>query len=57
MGQLKDIIIQAIAEKAERQVAILSGEFARAASEEKGKILAQMEYERWLVENCWDCLD
>jgi len=57
MGQLTDQIVRAIAEKAERQVAILSGEFARAASEDKGEILAQMEFERWLAENCWDCLE
>ena len=34
----------------------LAGEFARAASEEKEALLAELEFEKWLVEACLDAL-
>ena len=46
----KDRIIRDIEEKARRRVAELSKEFARAKSEDKEEILAEMEFERWLAE-------
>jgi len=53
---LKDILVGRIAGQAEDQVRHLAGEFVRAASEEKERILAEMEYEKWLAETCWQCL-
>lgn len=52
----KDILAGHIARQAEDQVRHLAGEFVRAASEEKEQILAEMEYEKWLAETCWDSL-
>ena len=45
-------IVRAIGAKAHREAAYLAGEFARAASEEKERILAALEYQRWLAECC-----
>ena len=57
MGQLKDQMVELIGRQAEQEVARLSGEFARAPSEDKEAILAHMEFERWLAESCWLCLE
>lgn len=57
MRTLKDQIVRLIGDDAERQVARLAGEFARAASEEKEDLLAALEFQRWLAETCWECLD
>jgi len=45
-------IVRAIGAKAHREAAYLAGEFARAAEEEKERILAALEHERWLAECC-----
>jgi len=50
MTENKDRIIQDIEQKARRRVADLSKEFARAKSEDKETILADMEFERWLAD-------
>jgi len=52
----KDILVGRIAHQAEEEVRHLAGEFVRAASEEEERILAEMEYEQWLAETCWECL-
>ena len=43
--------------KAQQEAAYLAGDFARAASEEKGAILDTLELEQWLAESCEFCLD
>ena len=53
----KDILVERIRRKSEREAARLAGEFARAASEEKEEILAALEFEKWLAETCAVCLD
>ncbi len=53
---LKDILVGRIARQAEEEARYLAGEFLRAASEEKEQILAEMEYEKWLAETCWESL-
>jgi len=53
----KDILLDRIRRKSEREAARLAGEFARAASEEKEEILAALEFERWMAENCAEALD
>ena len=40
-----------------REAAYLAGEFARAASEEKGAFLDALELEQWLAIGCELCLD
>ena len=53
----KDILLEAIRQRSEREAGRLAGEFARAASEEKEAILAALEIEQWLAESCEVCLD
>lgn len=48
----KDVILRGIKERALRRVGRLAGELARAASEDRELLLAGMEFERWLAENC-----
>ena len=57
MMSKKDILLERIRRKSEREAARLAGEFARAASEEKEEILAALEIEKWLAESCAECLD
>ena len=57
MGPLKDEIVRLIGERAEKEAAYLASEFARAASKERENLLAALEYEKWLAETCWLCLD
>ncbi len=53
----KDILLETIQHKSELEAARLSGQFARAASEEKEAILAEFELEQWITESCEICLD
>ena len=48
----KDRILREIMARAEREAEYLAGEFARAASADREKILAALEFEQWLVEGC-----
>ena len=57
MGALRDEIVRLIGERAEKETAYLAGEFARAASKDREDLLAALEYEKWLAETCWLCLD
>ena len=54
---IKDVILRRIQHRAEAEAGFLAGEFARAASEEKEAILAELEFEKWLAEACLDALD
>ncbi|GMU24937.1 MAG: hypothetical protein AMXMBFR13_50080 [Phycisphaerae bacterium] len=47
---VKDVILKRIHRQAKAEAEFLAGEFARAASEEKEAILAELEFERWLAE-------
>ena len=51
---VKDIILKRIQRQAQAEAEVLAGEFARAASEEKEAILAELEFEKWLAEACVD---
>ena len=52
MDYPKDLLIEAIRQKSEREAGHLATEFARAVSEEKEAILAELELEQWLAESC-----
>jgi len=52
MDYPKDLLIEAIRQKSEHEAGRLATEFARAASEEKEAILAELELEQWLAESC-----
>ncbi len=54
---VKDLILRRIRDRARKEAAMLAGEFARAASEEKEAILAGLEIERWLAEACEEVLE
>ncbi len=53
----KDVLLEAIQRKSEREAGRLANEFSRAASEDKEAILAELEIEQWLAESCEFCLD
>lgn len=57
MNQWKDQKIERIRKKLEAEAAYLAGEFARAASNEREAILAEMEFDQWMVDTCDICLD
>jgi len=57
MSWMKDIMLEAVRRRSEREAAHLAGEFARAVSEERENILAALEFEKWLAESCLDCQD
>jgi hypothetical protein len=57
MSELKDQMIGLIQYKAQQDAAELAGEFARAASQEREEILAELEFEKWLAQTCAVCLD
>ena len=53
---IEDVILVRIQRQAEARARILAGEFARAASQDKEAILAELEFEKWLAEACLDAL-
>lgn len=57
MTNLKEQILAGIEAEARREAAILAGQFARAASEDREAILAALKWERWLAESCRDAID
>ena len=57
MSNQKDLLIEAIRQRSEQEATRLATEFARAASEEKETILAELELEQWAAESCEICLD
>ena len=57
MRSKKDILVEIIRRKSQRKVAHLAGEFARAASEDKEEILAEIQFNRWIADCCDICLD
>ncbi len=52
----KDVLLEAIQHKSEREAGRLAGEFVRAASAEKEAILAELELEQWMARSCEVCL-
>jgi hypothetical protein len=56
MTKFKDLIIKNIEQKARLRVAELSVAFARAKSEDREEILAEMEFQRELADMCDFCL-
>ena len=50
-------MLEAICQRSEQEAAYLAGEFAKAASEDKEAILAELELEQWVAESCEICLD
>ena len=57
MSKKMDQIIALIQYKAEQEVADLSCEFARAASESREEIFYELEFNKWLAETCAICLE
>ena len=57
MENPKDLLIEAIRLRADREAMRLAGEFVRAASEDKEAILAALEIEQWVADTCEICLD
>jgi len=55
MNEVKEMLLAAVARRAEREAAHLAGEFARAAAGDKEAILAALEFEKWFAESCRFC--
>ena len=53
---IEDVMLVRIQHQAEARARILAGEFARAASQDKEAILAELEFEKWLADACTDAL-
>jgi len=56
MTELKDQMLRLIQHDSARKVAALANQFVRAEPEEKEAIQAGIDFERWLVETCQECL-
>lgn len=53
---MKEFMIRSIEEKAYHRIGRLAGELVRARPEEKELVLAEMQFNQWLAESCFDCL-
>jgi len=54
--QSKDIMLDVIRRRTERRIGSMASELVRAPSDQKEAILADMQLEQWLAENCCECL-
>jgi len=54
---MKEQILEQIRARSLQEAEYLAGEFARAASEQKETILAELEFEKWLAESCGEVID
>jgi len=52
MRNLKEQILEQIRARSLQEAEYLAGEFARAASEQKEAIFAELAFEKWLAESC-----
>ena len=57
MKQTRRELLESIKRRSERKVVELACEFMRAPLGEGEAVLAGLEFERWLVESCEECLD
>ncbi len=53
----KDVLIRIIERRARRRVGELSCQMVRATEADRENVLDEMEFQRWLAETCWDCLN
>ena len=56
MRSAKDLMLAVMATRARRRTGQLASDLARADSDDKELILAELEFQRWLDESCRDCL-
>ena len=57
MRNIKEQLLRGIEEKAARRTGRLASELVRDRPRDKGLILAELEFQRWLADTCGDCLD
>jgi hypothetical protein len=57
MPETKDQIIRQLKQKSRKKLGELSVKFANARSEDRETILAEMDFEREMLEACDICLD
>lgn len=55
MDEYREVLLDAIRRKADREAAELAGKFVKAVAEEREAILAGLEFEHWLAEGCRNC--
>ncbi len=54
-NEVKEMLLDAVAKRAEREAARLADEFARAAAADKEAVLAALEFEQWFSQSCRMC--
>ena len=57
MGYLTDILIRRLHGRAIRRVGQLAAELVETPSEDKGTVLAELEFEQWRAEYCAACIE
>ncbi len=57
MNDIKDVLMRRIAQRALRRTGVLAGQLARADSQAREGILAELQFERWVAECCGLCLE
>jgi len=57
MRSIKEQLLRAIEARAVRRIGRLASELVRARSKDRGLVLAELEFQRWLADTCGDCLD
>lgn len=53
----KELLLRAIEVKARLRTGQLASQLVRAASVDREEILAALQFERWLADNCREVLD
>ena len=56
MNTIRNLMVRDIEARSTKELGRLSREFARAPSEEKEAILAEMDFERFMADTCHVCL-
>jgi len=54
-SEVKEMLLDAVARRAEREAARLAGQLARAAAEDREEILAALQFEQWFSQSCRMC--
>ncbi len=57
MQDIKEDLLVVIEVNATRRREQLACELARRPEQDRSAALAELEYQRWFIDSCWDCLD
>ena len=57
MHKIREFLLDMIEVKATRRREKLICELARCAGEDRLAAQAELEFQRWFIDSCWDCMD